>query len=188
MFGHQRQIATVGGVQTQVIHPQTRQGAVGDLAGQAAVALDQGEVDHPAQQATGDAGRAPGAAGDLSRAFGVRRDAQQPGAPGHDQVQFLDRVELQPGRNAEPIAQRRRQKAQPGRRADQGKGLQLDPHGARGRAFADHQVQFEVLERRIEDLLDRRVHAVDLVDEQHVARLEIGQDRREVPGPGQNRA
>ena len=55
--------------------------------------------------------------------------------------------------------------------------------------FADHDVDLEVLERRIEDLLDDRRQPVDLVDEQHVARLEVGEDRGEVarraraPGP-----
>ena len=46
-------------------------------------------------------------------------------------------------------------------------GTFTDP---RARALADHDVELVVLERRIEDLLDRRRHPVDLVDEQHLAR------------------
>ena len=46
--------------------------------------------------------------------------------------------------------------------------------------LADHDVEPEVLERRVEDLLDRAVNAMDLVDEQHVALLERGQDRGHV--------
>jgi hypothetical protein len=38
----------------------------------------------------------------------------------------------------------------------------------------------EVLQRRIEDLLDRAVEAVDLVDEEHVPLRERGQDRGDV--------
>ena len=34
--------------------------------------------------------------------------------------------------------------------------------------FADHDVDLEILERRIEDLLDDRRQPMDLVDEQHV--------------------
>ena len=45
-----------------------------------------------------------------------------------------------------------------------------------------------VLHGRIEDLLHRRVQAVDLVDEQDVARLEIGQDRRQIARLGQDGA
>ena len=42
--------------------------------------------------------------------------------------------------------------------------------------------------RRIEDFLDRRVEPVDLVDEQHVAVFEIGEQRGEVAGLGDHRA
>ena len=50
------------------------------------------------------------------------------------------------------------------------------------RPLADHDVELEVLHRRIEDLLDDRAQAMDLVDEQHVVRLQVGQQRREVAG------
>ena len=59
---------------------------------------------------------------------------------------------------------------------------------ARRRSLADDEVELEVLHRRIEDLLDRRVQPVDLVDEQHVAILEIGEERGEVARPGDHRA
>jgi hypothetical protein len=57
---------------------------------------------------------------------------------------------------------------------------QVECEGARGRPLADDDVEPEVLERRIEDLFDRVVQAMDLVDEEDVARLEAGQDRRHV--------
>src|SRR5205823_4900298 len=41
-------------------------------------------------------------------------------------------------------------------------------------------VEPEVLERRVEDFLDGPVEPVDLVDEQHVALLEAGEDRGHV--------
>ena len=37
-----------------------------------------------------------------------------------------------------------------------------------------------LLQRRVEELLDDAREAVDLVDEQHVAGLQAGEDRREV--------
>ena len=54
--------------------------------------------------------------------------------------------------------------------------------------FADDQVELVILHRRIEDLLDRRVEAVDLVDEEHVALFEIGELRREIARLGDDRA
>ncbi len=47
---------------------------------------------------------------------------------------------------------------------------------------------FVVLERRVEDLLDHRAQAVDLVDEEDVVGLEVGEDRGEVAGALEHRA
>ena len=58
-------------------------------------------------------------------------------------------------------------------------GRQVDPHAARRRPLADDDVERAVLHRRIEHLLDHRIEPVDLVDEEHVVGLEIGQQRLE---------
>src|SRR5205814_2642067 len=72
--------------------------------------------------------------------------------------------------------------------AGEGEGRQIQLDRARGGPFADHDVELEILERRIEDLLDHGRQAMDLVDEQHVARLEIGEQRREIAGALEHRA
>ena len=54
--------------------------------------------------------------------------------------------------------------------------------------FADDEVELVVLHGGIEDLLHRRVEAVDLVDEQDVAVLQVGEQRGEVAGLGDHRA
>ena len=59
---------------------------------------------------------------------------------------------------------------------------------ARRRAFADHDVDLEILQCRIQDFLDHRRQAVNLVDEQHVVRFEIGEQGGEVAGALQHRA
>ncbi len=50
------------------------------------------------------------------------------------------------------------------------------------------RIQLVILHRRIEDLLHRRIEAVDLVDEQDVALFEVGELRGEIPGLGDHRA
>ena len=65
---------------------------------------------------------------------------------------------------------------------------EVDLHRARGRALADDEVELEILHRRIEDFLDRRVEAVDLVDEEHVALFEIGELRGEIARLGDHGA
>ena len=96
----------------------------------------------------------------------------------------------EPEGHAEAVAQRRRQQAGSRRRADEREGRKVDRQRARGGTLAEDDVEPEVLERRIEDLLGGPVEAVDLVDEQHLARLDRRQDRGDVlllerrPGDG----
>ena len=65
---------------------------------------------------------------------------------------------------------------------------ELQADGAGGRALADQDVETAVLHGGVEHLLDGAVQAVDLVDEEHVAVLQVGQQRGEIAGPGQDRA
>ena len=54
--------------------------------------------------------------------------------------------------------------------------------------LADHHVDPEVLHRQVQHLLGGPGDPVDLVDEQHVALDQVGQDRGQVAGPFQRRA
>ena len=150
--------------------------------------VDGGEIADPAQEPRGDARRAARAAGDLGGAVRREVDAEDAGAAPDDVLEFRDGVEIEPDRNAEAVAERRGEEAEPGGRADQRERREVDLDRARRRPLADDQVELEVLQRRIEDLLDRRRQAVDLVDEEDVALLEIGEQRGEVAGPGDHRA
>ena len=82
----------------------------------------------------------------------------------------------------------RGQQPLPRRRADQRERGQIDPHRARRRAFADHDIERAVLHRGIEDFLDRGTEPVDFVNEQDVAVLQIGEQRREIARFGNDRA
>ena len=74
------------------------------------------------------------------------------------------------------------------RRADERERRQRQADARRRRALADDDVELEVLHRRVEDLLDGPRQAVDLVDEQDVALLELGEDGGQVAGPLERRA
>ena len=187
MLCEQGQIAPVGPVKTQMIDAKTGQRAVGNRPCQPPVALDQHEIHHPPQQPPGNARGAARTPGDLAAAFGIGRNAQKARAARDDLVQLLLGIELQPGRDAEAVAQRGGQQAQPRRGPDQRERLQVDPHRARRRAFSDHQIQCEILHGRIQHFFHNRRQAVNLVDEQHVARFKIGQDRRQIARLGQYR-
>ena len=108
-------------------------------------------------------------------------DAEDPAPTRHDDRGELGRLVVgEPEGHAEAVAQRRGQQAGPRRRADERERRQVERQRPCRRPLADDDVEAEVLERRVEDLLDRRVQPVDLVDEQHVARLERREDRSQV--------
>ena len=108
------------------------------------------------------------------------RHAEDAGGAADDRGQLLGLVVAEPEREPEAVAQRRRQQAGARRRAHERELRQVERQRPRRRPLADDDVEPEVLERRVEDLLDRAVDPVDLVDEEDVPQLERGQDRRHV--------
>ena len=98
----------------------------------------------------------------------------------YDGGQLVGRVVLQAEHDAETVAQGTGQQTGARRGADEGEARQVEADGARRRALPHHDVEGEVLERRVEHLLHHAVQTVDLVDEQDVALLEIREDGSEV--------
>ena len=155
---------------------------VAHLGRDASVGAHLREVADAPQQPVGDARRAARPPRHSCGGLGVDRHAENARRPRDDvhEVRFL--VEVEPVHDAEARAQRRRQQSGARRRADQRERLQRHLHRPRARALADDDVQLEVLHRGIEDFLDRRTHAVNLVDEEHFARAEVRQNRRQIAG------
>ncbi len=85
-------------------------------------------------------------------------------------------------------AERGRDPPGPRRRPDEGELLDLELVAPGAGPLADDDVQAEVLHGRVEDLLDRGLEAVDLVDEEDLPRLHVGEDGREVARPLDDRA
>ncbi len=83
---------------------------------------------------------------------------------------------------AEAVAQRPGDETGARGGTDEREAREVEADRARRRALADHDVELEVLHRGVEHLFDRPRQAVDLVDEQHVAVVEVGEDRGEVTG------
>ena len=183
---NERQVTPVRAIQTQQIHTKARERVVSNRFGDFPVAFNHRKIHHPAQKTSGDPGRAARAFCDLARAVRVRRDAQQARPARNDFIEFFNSVELQPGRDAKTVTQWRCQQAKTRGRTHERKGLQLDPHRAGRRPFANDQIKLKILHRRVEHLFDHRVHTVNFVDEKHIPCLKIGEDRREITRLGQN--
>ena len=118
----------------------------------------------------------------------VDGDAQDAGRPLDDRLEVGGRVVVEPGDEAEAVAQRAGDRAGAGGGAHQREAGQVEADRPGRGALAQHDVELEVLHRRVEDLLDRAGQAVDLVDEQHVALVELGEDGGQVAGPLERRA
>ena len=116
------------------------------------------------------------------------RPIKDAGRPADDGLQLVVLVVVEPGDEPEPVAQRAGDHPGAGRGADERERRQREPDRRCRRPLADHDVELEVLHRRVQDLLDGTRQTVDLVDEQHVAVAELGEDRRQVAGSLQRRA
>ena len=137
-------------------------------------------VAHAAQQAVGNARRAARAQRNLRRAVGVDGNLHHLGGALDDDAQFLFGVKLQAQQNAEARAQRRTQQAGPRGGADERERPNLHHMRARRRSLPDDDVQLVILERGVELLFEHRLHAVNLVEKQHLALAQIGEDRGQV--------
>jgi hypothetical protein len=90
--------------------------------------------------------------------------------------------------DAETRTKRRGQQAAARRGADEREGRQFDLDRTGGRTLVEHDVDLVVLHGRIEILLDNGAQAVDFVDEEHVARIEVRQQARQIARLVQNGA
>ena len=115
-------------------------------------------------------------------------DVEDLGRAAQDALELDLRVVVEPIGHAEPIAQRPGDRADAGGGADHRHALDLQAHRSRARSLAEHDVEREVLHRRVEDLLDDVAEPMNLVDEQHVPGAEGRQHRGEVAGPLDGRA
>ncbi len=139
-----------------------------------------GDVANASEDAVGDARRPARTTGDLVGCLVGDLDAEDPRRAADDRRELVLLVVAEPERHAEAVAERRREQSRARRRADERERRKVERQRPRARTLADDDVEPEVLERRIEDLLDRAVHPMDLVDEEDVLLVEAREDRRHV--------
>src|SRR6185312_4166535 len=188
ILGDAAQVAAVEPIQSAAVDIEPQQRGVGALGIDLRPSLHGREVADAAQEAHRSARRAAGAAGDLAGAVAPQVEGEDARAAADDQRQLGRLVEDEAERDAEALAQRPGNEPGPRRRADQGEFRQIDPHRAGARPLADDQVELKILHRRVENFLDRRGKAMDLVDKQEVARLEVREQGGEVAGALDDRA
>ncbi len=103
-------------------------------------------------------------------------DAEDACRAADDALELVLGVEVEPVHGAEAVAQGRAEQALAGGRADAGEVRQRQCRGAGPHPLPQHGVEPEVLERRVQRLLDDAVEPVDLVDEEDIAGGEVQKD------------
>ena len=99
-----------------------------------------------------------------------------------DPAQLIGAVQLQLEQHTKAVPQGAGDLARTGGSAHQREAGQVDPDALGAGALADHDIQRVVLQRGVQHLLHLPGQAVDLVDEQHIALLQVGQQGGKVAG------
>src|SRR5665811_667290 len=83
-------------------------------------------------------------------------------------------------RETEPITKRRCDETGPRGCADQCEVGYLQPNTTRAGTLPQHNIYLEILHGGVENLLNRTIETMYLIDKQHISRLKIGENRRHV--------
>ncbi len=177
----------VQAVETQRIHVVQLERGLNGLQSRLGVVHER-IVAHAAQEPVRDARRAPRTARDLGDRGGLDDEVEQGRGTLQHEFELGLVVELQMCCESEAISQRIGQEAGSGGRRDQGERREIERDARGAGPLAHHDVDPEVLHREVEHLLGRARHAVDLVDEQHLAGHERRQHRRKITGVLDGRA
>src|SRR5205085_9533299 len=137
-------------------------------------------VAHTPEQTVGDARFAARTPRDLARARRFDLDVQNLSRAMDDDLQIFLRVKIEMKDDAETTAKRCGNETGAGRRTDQRELRQVQLDRAGGRALPDHDVELVILHRGIQDLFDLRLEAMNLVYEENLALLQIGEHGRKV--------
>ncbi len=132
------------------------------------------------EQAIRKARRTTGTRGDLLCGLSVDRHTEDARRTADDIGQILDAVIIQAIRDAKTIAQGACEHARARGGTHECETRDIQANRAGSGPLADNDIEGEVLHRRVQDLLDLTVEAMNLIDEQDVARLQVGENRREV--------
>ena len=181
-FDNSAQQAAVQLVQAQLVNVHPLAGRDGGLLIDGAVTLHRSKVAGALEHAVGDTRRTTGTAGQFQRALISDGHTQNACTAGDDAPQLLGAVQLQLEQNAEAVTQRACQLPGAGGSTHQRELGQVDADALGAGAFADHDIQREIFQCRVKHFLHLTGQAVDLIDKEDVALLQVGQQCRQVAG------
>jgi len=147
--------------------------------------VDLGVIADAAEESVGDAGCAAAATAEVSEGFFIARDTQEYGGALQAKLEVFFGPEFQVQLDAEAGAEGCGDEAGAGGGADEGEGLEGDVDGFGVHAAIDGEIDAEIFHGGVDEFLDDSREAMDLVDKEDVAALEVGEDAHEVAGSGE---
>src|SRR5205085_718262 len=125
---------------------------------------------------------------DLFRTRAVNGDCQNLRRAFNDEPQLVSRVKIQSQQQAKARAQRPGKQSGARGGAHKSERLHFDGVGARRGPLPDNDIELIILQRGIQDFFQRWLQPVDLVEEQHLPALNVGEDGGEVALDRERRA
>ena len=167
-------------VEAEGVDAEDVEGLVDDRRGESAISANLGVVACAHEQPVGHARRAAGATGDGGQRVVVGLERKALRRPVQDLREFFGGIELEVKLQAEAVAQRGGQHPRARGRADEGESVECEVDRTSAEPAFDGEVDAEVFHGRIDELLDHAGEAMDLVDEQDLARFHVGQEGHQV--------
>jgi len=178
----------VEGVESEFIDFLDAERGLRGFDGDFSRAMDLGVVADAAEQAVGDARGASAAAADEFQSGVIEGEIQESGGAGEALLDIGEGPEFQVMLDSESGAERGADESCAGGGAEEGEGLEGNVDGFGVHAAIDGKIDLEVFHGGVDEFLDDGGQAVDFVDEEDVAFLEVGEDSHEVAGPDESRA
>src|ERR1700733_5778858 len=167
-------------VQPMIVHTQHRQRIAGYANINVSLRAYFSKIPHTPQQSIRHARRPPAAARNFRRSRLVHSYSRNHRRTMRDEQQVFWRIKFQPVHNSKPRTQRRHDQSGARRRANQRELIQLIGMHARPGPLPDNQIHAKILHRGIQNFLQRRLQAMNLIQKEKILRLERCKDRRQV--------
>ena len=169
-------------VETVLIDLDHDECGFGNLGSDFSVGTDLSVIADPAEEVVGDARSAAGSRCDDESSFVIEIEIEDAGRARDDEGELFLSVVIETIDESKARAQWGSEHARTGGGADESEFGQLKLNRAGGWAGVDDDVETIVFHRWVEIFLDGGMEAVDFVDEENIASLEISKNTREIAG------
>ena len=167
-------------IQSLCIHPQQRQRLNRNFFCNHPIGARLCIIARPRQLTPGNARCSPRPVGNHTRGILFNLNTQNTRSPHHNGLQLFGGVKIQPLQQPKARSHRRCEQSQSRCCAHHSKGFKRNLIRPGTRPAIDHNIQRKILHCRIQMFFYHPIHAMNLVDKQHIALIQIRQNPRQI--------